>query len=1044
MKFLYLVFGIAASAAVGHASSSEKARPIEASASKEVFYPPSQSVEAALAEFAASPKRAGFLGNHRIGDGGPHGEHTFVDLYPGAASKEQMEEERRKYRETGVVPDADWVAYWMSKSDDEIFSMISPDNPRALVPNYQGGYPLWQGSISSLVPIWGRPNWFYSPKDGKMWGPGAEVVNPGTGATVTVEDTGLGWRPPEGFPIRSPFKFVAAYRTYLIRKLIYYPYNDEHGFDGPSYRQHGSVVYSLAYAYAVTGEQKYADRVLLILRTLAQYYSHYTSLDDTGVGWHSYPYRSYVDDHNFENGMILNMALAYDFVWQGIPGSDQLLSFLKKKGIVVATTESLGREIEQKLFAYSWEFIRRAVPGATGNSMFRQMQAALALGNVFRNDVIMEYVVDGPKSLNLSIPGSFYRDGRFWEDTCLYCWVVSHALVDTYNQIAHYHSARYPDGLKLGPAATSTFKELEKHLDDWQVQGRLYGIGDAKNARKPILDDKAPFLSTWTAHEVGLTLLRTSNGRENGSAALLFHGNAGNGHGHLHQLMLKIYGQGYDFTGDLGYPANFAHSKWTDWTRGTLSHPTVVVDRASQNVGTTASLSLRAEAPWGAVASAYSNNVYQPEGGHDVNGKTPSPRILPEGTKSSVSTYHRTAVLLDVAEGRQIVVDLFRVEGGKCHDLPFHAPSGDEGQFFELTGANLGQPRPGTLAGENVAYGERDFEGYSYLKEVTPATTAGAFRATWRPAGEAGPGYRISIPSGFPGEVMVAKGESEGPLGMSPWDRYLLLRHEINPAEKHPLKTTFMAVHETFADKPLDFEVVQLPVTGYSPEQMAVKLALRFADGTVWEIESALNGSPSIYENRGKERIRVTGPKGAMSVNWDEKSSKATPITGKVAAVDYKTNKVTIECGSDLSAMAGRLIAFNHPHYTKATTFEIESVRSLRKDQWELSLKQHPVLARTLIKQTSSSRKILSVDRVSEKLLIAVTLFDGKTIAVGDEILSGRLAYADISSVVIKEGYQKFWLDEALPKGHGEQGELVTVYDYGVGDDALIHYVNLP
>ncbi len=1021
-------------------ASQEKARPIEGPPSTETFYAPRATVEAALTEFAASPKRRAVSGYHRIADGGPHAERTFADLYPGVASPEALAKAREEYRQNGTLPDATWVHYWMSKSDAEIFAMISPENPRALVPNYHSGHPLWAGNLQALIPIWGKPNRFHSPRDGMEWGPGVEVTNPGTGEPVTVEDPGTGWRPPEGFATQTPFKFVAAYRTYLIRKLIYYPYNGEHGFDGPDYRQHGSPLYALAYAYAVTGEQKYADRVLLILATLAQYYSQYTSLDDTGVGWHWYPQRGYVDDHNFENGMILNMALAYDLVWDALPDAKNSLTFLRQQGVELATPQDLGEEIEGKLFAYCWEFVKRAIRGSTGNTLFRQMQAALVLGNVFGNDTIMEYVLDGPKSLNYSVPGSFYRDGRFWEDSCTYCWVVDHAFADSFGQITHYRSDRYPDGLQLHPAVTSTFHALKTRLDDWQVSGRLFGIGDSKIFRSPILRASAPFLTSWTAHETGLTLLRTEAGKENGSAALLYHGNAGNGHGHLHQLMLKIYGEGYDFSGDLGYPANFTHTKWTEWTRGTLSHPTVVVDRASQNVGTTASLSLFAQTPWAAVASAFSNNVYQPGAARDVNGRTPSPRLLAAGATIPVPTYHRSAILLEVAPGRQVVVDLFRVTGGTSHDLPFHAPAGDDAQFFEIEGATAGTPLPGTLAGANIPYGERDHEGYSYLKEATPLETEGAFHATWRPEGPGGPGYRVSLPASFPGKALLAKGEGEGPPGLSPWDRYLLLRHE----GAAPLTTHFVAVHETFASQPLDFEVRSEPLAGYPPGQMAIKVTLQLKEGTPWVIESALDGSPSRYEHRGREQVKISGPRGTLAVNWPTEGTKAAPWIAEVKAVDYDANEVTVHCTHDLGQMKGQRIAFQHPAYTKAATFEIASVRAAGPESWVLTLEQHPIIARTRIRQMAKSRELLSVDRVSEKLIVAATLFDGKAVAINGTLLPQRMAYADISSVLIRDGYQKFRFDAPLPDGLGKEGEVVTVYDYGVGDEALFQHVTTP
>lgn len=1040
--------GLVMLVAAAGAMASDENSPLKGPASRPLFHPSEETVQTALAEFAGFPKKSAFQGNHVIGDGGLGSAVRMNQHYPGVTSAAEMEKARAAYRESGVVPDAEWVGYWMAKSDEDIFEMISPENPRSLVPNYYEGHPLFKSNFKALIPIWGKRNHFYSPEDGTEWGPGMEVRNPGTGKLVTIEDHGLGWNPPEGFPIRSSFKFVAAYRSYLIRKLIYYPYNGEHHFDGPNYREHGSAIYALAYAYAVTGEQKYADRVLLILATLSRYYPAYTSLDDTGVGWHWYPFRGYLDDHNFENGMIVNMALAYDLVFDGVKGSDKVIAFLNEKPGKenMETPGALAAQIEKNLFSYSWEFVRRAIPGGSGNMLFRQLQTALVLANVFRNDAVIRYVLEGPKNLNHGIIGSFYRDGRFWEDSCTYSWVVHHALADSLSQLAHYRSGKYPQGILLDPAAKATAHALTSMIDEWQVSGRLLGIGDTKVFRTPILKPEAPFQTTWTAHEVGLTLLRLPDSRESGRAALLFHGNAGYGHGHEHQLMLKIYGLGYDFSGDLGYPANFTSPKWIEWTRGTLSHPTVVVNRQSQNVGTTASLGIRAEAPWAVAASAYSNNVYQPGGERAVGGKTPAlpPSESGEPAAQPVSTYHRTAVVLQVGEGREVVVDLFRVAGGTCHDLPFHAPSGEEGENFELTGATMGGVLPGTLAGAEVPYGTRGHEGYSYLKEArqgVPEQDRKGFHATWWPE-RGGAGYRISVPEGFPGEVIIAKGEGEGNPGASPWDRYLLLRHEAKDGSS-PVSTLFIAVHEVFAEKPLDFEVVSLPVKASTPEQMAAKVELRFADGTVWTVESALAGAPLEYEARGREKLRVSGPKGVMSVNWSEGGRPPAPFAGKVTEVDYAANEVTLASRHDLSGMKGRIISFNHPTYSKATTFEIASVGRLRQGKWRIGLKQHPILAKARIRQVGSNRKMISMDRVSEKLLGAVTVFDGKVASISDHLLPGRLLYAEISAMSAEDEYQKFRMSKPLPKGVGQEGATMTLYDYGIGDDALLNHVQI-
>lgn len=950
----------------------------ETSAGRPIFEPPAEDVRQALQEFADFPKKAAFQGDHDVHDLTLH--FDVPEVYPGAVSREKLAEEQRRFQETGVVPDAAWVDYWMSKSDDEIVAMISPENPRALVPNYVEGTPVKQGNYSSLVPIWGKPNRYRSVIDGTEWGPGMTVKNPGTGEMVTITDDGWGWTPPEGFPNRSPFKFVAAYRNYLIRKLVYYPYNGEVNFDGPDYKKHASPVYALAYAYAVTRDQKYADRVLLILNRLAENYRHYRSNEDTGWGWGWYPWRAYIDDHNFECGFIINMALAYDLVWDAIPQAGQVGEFFGKKQGESVTPQAVRENIEKNLFGYTWEFVKRAIPGSGGNMLMRQLQTALVLANVFRNDHILDYVVSGPKGLNNYIIGSFYRDGSFWEDSSGYGGMhVRQLILDSDAQLKNYRSpGRYAQGVKLDPAAEQTLAALRAWPEVWHIHGRTLGIGDTHVPRQPVFTPEPPPAASTDGREIGLSLLRLGNAGKDQEHVLLYHGNSGFGHGHYHQLMMKIFAEGYDFSADLGYPANFSSPKWEEWTKATLSHNTVVVNERTQELAT-ASLGIRADGPWASVASAYSRNVYQ-----------------------GVSTYHRTVILLDVGLPHRLVVDIFRVRGGQTHDYPIHSLSGAKGDNFRLTGDVKLTEAPGTLAGPEVAYGAQGHEGYSYLTRLARGPVTGGFSAQWQPDAAGTISYRATIPAGFDGEVITARGESEGNPGLSPWDAYLLLRREGS----EPLSSAFVVVYDVIDGAAPNFTVEQIPWKEKDPaDYMPVSLRITLADGKAWEIDSVLGGSPRDYDQRGLERLRISGPRGVFKVNWEP-----SLLTGKIVKPLYEEQAVVVSSERDLAHTKGATLFIKNPAYTKTTSFDITQVKRIAPGQWQLTLGQNSMIAQAVVKERQPERGEIISERISEKLFAATSLFDGKPIRWTGSPSGERIRRADITPISGEHPVQKLRL----------------------------------
>jgi hypothetical protein len=982
----------------------------------ETFYPPKKDVELALREIGAYPKKAGLLGLHGSLE---LGMDVPTNALYGVLTRESIEEKRRQYQKDGIVPDAEWVKYWMSKSDEEIYAMISPENPRALVPSYTQGHPLQPGNFNSMVPIWGKPDRYRAAADGSEWGPGMKVKNPATGEMVEITDDGNGWEPPEGFPNRLPFRFKAAYRNYQIRKLVYFPYNGEHEFDGPSYRQHASPVYALAVAYAVTGEQKYADRVLLILNRLAENYRKYTSNHDVGWSWTNYIYRAYIDDENNECAIIINLLLSYDLVWDAIPSAKAVESFFAQKGNADynedgdSNTEDLSFNIEKNLFGYTWEFLKRADAVAVGNTGIRQNMARLQLALVFQNDTIMDFILDGVHGFNATVNGSIYRDGRYYEDSSFYSQVTNNYILEMERMLAAYKGGgKYAQGVVLDPAVTERLAAARTWEQREASSGRALGLGDSPSSRTPIFQDDGKPPVDLHAHEAGLTVMRQGADALSRYNVLLFHGDAGFGHGHQHQLVMKILAYGYDFSADLGYPYNFTSHKWPEWTKATLSHQTVVVNQRSQRERSSASLSLRGKAPGIQVASAFSPNAY-----------------------SKAELYHRTVAVVETKSGKSLVVDFFRIIGGSTHDYSTHSLSGNDGKNFSVDGAAELQAKPGTLAGKDVAVNANTPGGYSFISDLKVGKTPKSFSATWRTGDKDGTAYRIHVPGGFDGEVITGRAEAEGALGLSPLDAYMILRRQ----GASPLRSAFVTVHEAFQKEADGIELERVPVgPPFTDAQMPISLRIRTKAGDDIVVTSILSGSDPT-EAGFSEAFQVRKNEDVYELNWPKKGHLPDLLRGSITSVDYKEKEITVKTPDDLSGVAGRDIYISNPSYARTTTFEIASVQKQEDGIWKLKFTQYAILGQgTLVEEESSPGELKSILTIG-KLFNNPGLCDGKTIQKDGETASYRIKSGRL---VPPEGtaskYQIFSLENESDVRKFAPGERYSIYDYGVGDSWYI------
>ncbi|MBT5876193.1 MAG: hypothetical protein HOH43_22385 [Candidatus Latescibacteria bacterium] len=164
-------------------------------------------------------------------------------------------------------------------------------------------------------------------------------------------------------------------------------------------------------------------------------------------------------------------------------------------------------------------------------------------------------------------------------------------------------------------------------------------------------------------HYEGNNLISTGFGQGPNAVQLYCYG--GNGkHGHLHHapLSLLLFAGGREVLPDLGYIADHPANAWV---KSTASHNTVVVDEKSARPANSTS-----------IAGFESGEGYR---FFDVHSEVPS------GDESEVGVicYRRALVMLPKPDGMPVMIDIFDVAGGQCHDYIVRAndPHGD----FKIT-----------------------------------------------------------------------------------------------------------------------------------------------------------------------------------------------------------------------------------------------------------------------------------------------------------------------------------------------------------------------
>jgi len=635
---------------------------------------------------------------------------------------------------------------------------------------------------------------------------------------------------------------------------------------------------TLGHAYALTGDERYAERAAFFLDALASIYPESTS------GSWDYPSsppsgRLARPWYQVARTLVLFVE-GYDLIYDSAALDRPSLRPTLEKTFpagptaqqrAVGTPDAHGvsrpgltrrENIDLNLMGDgAYYCYANTFSGALHNGHADYMRGALAVGALLNIPEYVHHALESPYSIYAMIANNCDRDGRYYETALGYALHTRELYLTFTEPLRNWRDGKYPQGLNLfddpqfrmfyilpdsvlslaghapnfgdcapdnafviaperpfsasdygfaerlhagttgrakrefgGLLAFLTHGEVEKQRasSGSNIQRWLLYHADPVIPRKgprgsPDLDRK--LFGSWFLGQKGLALLRDGKG-ENAQGVLLRYGPSLN-HGHRDDLGLLYYGKGWQLTYDIGYGLGSTHTQ-VGWAHQTVSHCLVTVNEASQQgEGSGGSLYLFAATPGFKVVEADSPLSY---------------------SRQNVTQYRRTVALIGQGQD-QVLVDLFRVRGGRQHDYTV----GAQGQDFQVAGVALGPEEEGSLAGLENAWGERQGpdgdilgyplkpywnpppgNGYGFFYRMRRGPARSPWSVDWCLGGENQAHFRVHVLPEPDTEALVALAP-----GLYPFNRkasYLMARR----CGEEGLVSNFAAVMEPYA----------LPLTG--------------------------------------------------------------------------------------------------------------------------------------------------------------------------------------------------------------------------------------
>ncbi|MEN6301645.1 MAG: hypothetical protein ABFD96_02930 [Armatimonadia bacterium] len=476
------------------------------------------------------------------------------------------------------------------------------------------------------------------------------------------------------------------------------------------------AIKSFGHAYLATGDKRYAHKAAVCLLKEAFEYPNGTDRKQRtylpGYG----KYAGMITDVVWSAGALNASATCYDEIFETIDEDTELLAFAQKHVPELRSGQDIRLFIEDRLFRPGIQaIIDKAIQPNTGWAQESMANLGLLLADFGEKRPnsrdCLEWLYYGGGRLK-TVGNQFYKDGSSFESTgynaARYGFVRAGEIVERLRALApgQMDLKRYPDIRQ-----NEKLRNLsEIYTPAITALGGAYTIcvGDggspeiSKTPRLGKTDRQSEFLDGY-----GLGILRSGAGKDRRDATVFYGGVRG--HAHYDPLMLGLFGFGRDLLPNIGYPQSWNLAAAWEWSL--LTHNTVVVDRDEKPCSTVlGSLTLWSPGPDVQVMEM---------------SKRPYRKQEPRGEKGpDVTDYRRLTALIDIGPEQWYAVDVFRVIGGNDHLQSWHG--GYTPTPVTIEGAALAKQAKGTLAGQDVEYGQKykdatgkeRWDPYCYLKDI--------------------------------------------------------------------------------------------------------------------------------------------------------------------------------------------------------------------------------------------------------------------------------------------------------------------------------------
>jgi hypothetical protein len=766
-------------------------------------------------------------------------EHTFITL-------DRLKAIRKTYvlKKPGITP-------WVEKSDEYLWELLPPSEiPRWHWVNLEKGCPIHgkeiyreQGFYPWRIDIEGHP-WKVQCPIGGEWYPSNDF---GSG------DMTSGDFPDDGYGCLykgDKYAFIAVHaqaRAYAVH----------------------SAVDALVRSYIQTGDGRCAHKLGILLVRLADEFGYLS-----GYPQHRYSFQSEaatdpsrlgpdvpkrVSDLNRSGhstycialaGEYPSFALAYDLLFEKIARDEELLEFVKGKGINVNTGEELRRYIEDNLFRVGAQTV---MDGGAASNLPRPQEALASIAlclNYERCRELIRWLYDGGGQMRYFLANFYFKDGSAYESTGGYngihvaqVWKVE-SLMERLRKLRpelypddEFPSLRndpkykavfdfpvdivcadvtYPMIGDVGPTPSArklpkkyvmdmpdvrgTYEYAFKTFRDPKFAKVLRGMGYKPTPESDLSETELEELIGRHGVEIeresqvfdgyGIAILRSGETSQM-RALWMYYGHA-RGHTHDDFLDIGLVARERNLMAHMGYPYSWVYRN--EWEGNWLTHYCVRVLGEPKGRRYVGAMEFFAGEDGIGVMEAF-GRAYLETG-------DPSRRYRFVEDDS----LRRTLVLVDLSDEDFYVVDIFRVEGGEEHFWSFHGNQG------EVETEGLVNPTPqskGTAAGEEVEYGEVEGVRYddpamrslAYLYNVVRANVKGRWSADWKLKDADGIHLRMEMLSPESAEVISADGRPpQAPTMGGPYEiKWFLVHRRGEP----PLRTQFVNLIQLYTGKPI-------------------------------------------------------------------------------------------------------------------------------------------------------------------------------------------------------------------------------------------------